>query len=205
MKNSTLFYVHDPMCSWCWGFEPVRAELFAAIEDEMTIRCLVGGLATDSDQPMPAAMQASLQQTWQHIEQVIPGTRFNYAFWSDCSPRRSTYPSNRAVLAAREQGEAFDRLMSNRIQQAYYLEARNPSDNSTLIELAADIGLDTTLFADRLVSVEIEQQLQQEIQTARSIGADSFPSLLLERSGSLHQILVNYTDVGAMLNQIRSS
>ena len=62
--KTTLIYVHDPMCSWCWGFEPVRAQLFDAISSSMNIRTLVGGLAPDSDDPMPAGMQASLKQTW---------------------------------------------------------------------------------------------------------------------------------------------
>ncbi|MFT6977114.1 MAG: putative protein-disulfide isomerase, partial [Shewanella psychromarinicola] len=22
MPNTTLYYVHDPMCSWCWGYRP---------------------------------------------------------------------------------------------------------------------------------------------------------------------------------------
>jgi len=40
--------------------------------------------------------------------------------------------------------------MTARIQQAYYLEARNPSDNDTLVDLAADIGLDTKNLRRRL-------------------------------------------------------
>jgi putative protein-disulfide isomerase len=44
-------------------------------------------------------------------------------------------PILRAVIAAREQGIDYNEAMISRIQQAYYLEARNPSDNSTLIEL----------------------------------------------------------------------
>ncbi|MDH3537317.1 MAG: DsbA family protein, partial [Gammaproteobacteria bacterium] len=169
-----LIYVHDPMCSWCWGFEPTRRKLFAAIAGKMPIRRLVGGLAPDSDEPMPASMQNMLQQTWQRIEHMIPGTRFNYQFWDKCKPRRSTYPANRAVIAAREQGEDFDPLMTARIQQAYYLEASNPSDNSTLVELAAEIGLDVERFSGLLVSETLQQRLLAEIRQTRVMGIDSF-------------------------------
>ena len=84
----TLIYVHDPMCSWCWGFEPVRAQLFAALDGRIPIRRLVGGLAPDSDAPMPAEMRLGLQQTWRRIQHTIPGSEFNFDFWSECSPRR---------------------------------------------------------------------------------------------------------------------
>ncbi|MFT7556582.1 MAG: putative protein-disulfide isomerase [Planctomycetota bacterium] len=203
--KSTLIYVHDPMCSWCWGFEPVRAQLFDAISSSMNIRTLVGGLAADSDEPMPAGMQASLKKTWEHIQQVIPGTQFNFSFWTDCAPRRSTYPSNRAVIAAREQGEKFDPLMISAIQQAYYLHAKNPADNDTLVGLASDIGLDTEQFSTSLTSAETDQKLIEEIQTARSIGADSFPSLIVETGTNLRPIMLNYTDVGVMVEQINAS
>ena len=111
MQN-TLYYVHDPMCSWCFGFEATRKKLFDALDDRIQIRRMLGGLAPDSETPMPEAMRLMLQQTWHRIEQTIPGTKFNFDFWQDCVPRRSTYPANSAVLAAREQGEEFDVLMT---------------------------------------------------------------------------------------------
>jgi len=193
------------MCSWCWGFEPTRKIIFETVADRMQIRRMVGGLAPDSDQPMPDSMRLMLQQTWQRIEQSIPGTRFNYAFWDKCSPRRSTYPANRAVIAAREQGESFDPLMTARIQQAYYLEAKNPSDNSVLVELAADIGLDVERFAARLESDALQQQLLAEIESTRAMGISSFPSLAVHREGILRHIGLSYTDPDAMLSQIEAA
>jgi putative protein-disulfide isomerase len=203
--QDTLIYVHDPMCSWCWGFEPTRKIIFETVGERMQIRRMVGGLAPDSDQPMPKSMRLMLQQTWQRIEQSIPGTHFNYAFWDECSPRRSTYPANRAVIAAREQGESFDPVMTARIQQAYYLEAKNPSDNSVLVELAADIGLDVERFAESLESDALQQQLLVEIEGTRAMGINSFPSLAVHREGILRHIGLSYTDPEAMLSQIEAA
>ena len=204
MTQDTLIYVHDPMCSWCWGFEPTRQAIFDTLGDRMQIRRLVGGLAPDSEVPMPESMRQMLQQTWQRIGQTIPGTRFNFEFWEKCAPRRSTYPANRAVIAAREQGAEYDQAMTARIQQAYYLEAKNPSDNSTLIELATGIGLDTDKFSECLVAESTQQLLMTEIQSARALGIDSFPSMAVHRNGELRHIGLNYTDPNAMLEQIEA-
>jgi putative protein-disulfide isomerase len=203
--NSTLIYVHDPMCSWCWGFEKVRQQLFDSLKGQINIRSLVGGLAIDSNEAMPKEMQVFLQDTWRKIEHSIPGTVFNFAFWSDCEPRRSTYPSNRAVIAARLQGEHFDELMTKRIQQAYYEEARNPSDNSVLIELADDIGLNINIFTAALNSEKIQQLLLEEIQLTRALGVNSFPSLMVENEGNLTHIVLNYNEVDDLLEQIHKS
>ncbi len=202
--KTTLIYVHDPMCSWCWGFTNVYDQMIERLPAEIEIRRLVGGLAPDSDVPMPESMRQMLQQTWARIEQMIPGKQFNFDFWSQCEPRRSTYPACRAVIAARAQGEHYDLIMTRQIQQAYYQQARNPSDNDTLIELSGEIGLDTERFADDLVDPGTHALLLDEINQARSIGIDSFPSLMLEQGGQYTRILSNYTDVEPILDQINS-
>jgi putative protein-disulfide isomerase len=200
--KDTLIYVHDPMCSWCWGFEPTRRKIFEAVSGKLQIHSLLGGLAPDTDLPMPEEMREKLQLTWKRIEQSIPGTQFNFDFWKKCQPRRSTYPANRAVIAARSQGAEFEQKMTARIQQAYYLEARNPSDNSTLIELAADIGLDVQRFEESLLAESTQQRLLEEIKQTRQIGINTFPSLAVLKDEELHHINLNYTDPQSMISDI---
>ena len=95
--------------------------------------------------------------------------------------------------------------MTARIQQAYYLEAKNPSDNSVLVELAADIGLDFERFAESLESDATQQQLLTEIESTRAMGINSFPSLAVHRDGILRHIGLSYTDPEAMLSQIEAA
>lgn len=200
--KSTLIYVHDPMCSWCWGFRPTLAQLMQRLPASIGVERLLGGLAPDSDAPMPNEMQQSLQDTWRRIQARIPGTTFNFEFWRDCAPRRSTWPACRAVIAARQQSAAAEALMILAIQQAYYLYARNPSDTDTLVGLARDIGLDTAQFETTMLDVSTQKQLEDEIARARSMGADSFPSLRLNTGNSTWPIAVDYLDADSMLEQI---
>ena len=69
-SNATLFYIHDPMCSWCWGFRPVWEQLEQQLSTTVKIVYIVGGLAPDSDQPMAIPMQQTLAATWQRIQQL---------------------------------------------------------------------------------------------------------------------------------------
>jgi putative protein-disulfide isomerase len=163
---------------------------------------LLGGLAPDSDEPMPEAMREHLQQTWRRIQASIPGTRFDFDFWTRCTPRRSTWPACRAVIAARRQDPAFDEAMTNAIQRAYYLQARNPSNRETLIELAGEIGAEPAAFARDLDAEGTSQILADEIARARAMGVDSFPALVIDRPGSRWRIPVDYTNPEAMLETI---
>jgi putative protein-disulfide isomerase len=200
-EDHRLIYIHDPMCSWCWGFRRTFEQLCASLPQQVSVTRLLGGLAPDNDQPMPADMQMRLQQTWRRIQQRIPGTRFNFDFWQVCDPRRSTWPACRAVIAARAFDRALETAMITAIQHAYYLQAKNPSDSDTLVSLAEHLGID---FARRLDAPETQATLADEIAQARRMGADGFPSLRLQMGDGLWPVPVDYNDAGAMLATIQA-
>jgi putative protein-disulfide isomerase len=201
--KGTLFYVHDPMCSWCWGFKPALDALLELLPASVRVQRVLGGLAPDSDEPMPEAMKIMLQQTWKRIQTVVPGTDFNFDFWTINQPRRSTWPACRAVLAATHQHPKWEVPMISAIQSAYYLHARNPSDTDTLVSIAGEIGCDTEQFADYLHSEAAKDELQQHRRLAHQLGVQGFPSLVFKTDQNLLvPIMVNYTDPQAMLEQI---
>lgn len=188
-----FLYVMDPMCSWCWAFAPVIDQLHSTYPD-IPLDTVMGGLAPDSDAPMPPDLQQMISTTWRRIEQQT-GTRFNHTFWQNCTPRRSTYPACRAVISAEQQIAGSSKAMIRAIQQAYYLQAKNPSDADTLIQLAESLGLDRAAFTTQLYSEETEQLLQQHLALAAQIGASGFPSLYLATDDDkLIPISLGYSD-----------
>lgn len=197
-----LLYLHDPMCSWCWAFRPAFTALREQLPTELTLRRVVGGLAPDNDQPMPEEMRAKLKGVWRTIQETVPGTRFNFAFWETCTPRRSTYNACRAVLAATRISPGHEDLMIEAIQRAYYLDARNPSDVDTLINLAAEIGLDRERFSAEIASDGVEARLREEVAFARREPFHGFPSLAIRTESGLHPVEVDYGDPEAMRRQI---
>jgi len=201
-SDPTLLYFHDPMCSWCWAFRPVWSTVRRRLPAAVEIRQVLGGLAPDSAVPMPVEMRRKIQAIWRTIERTAPGVRFNFDFWNRCIPRRSTYPACRAVIAARRQNAGFEDAMINAIQQAYYLYARNPSDDSTLIELAGEIGLDAERFEADLRHPDTEAMLLEEIHWARDLGVRSFPTLLLYHERSYSEMPVDYRDANRILSAV---
>ena len=198
-----LYYAHDPMCSWCWAFRSTWEQVLRGWPDGVQARNLLGGLAPDSDKPMPLDLQRHLQDTWRRIEQRVPGVRFDFEFWKRCRPRRSTYPACRAVIAARRQAADGEGAMILAIQRAYYTQARNPSEVSTLVELAEELGLDPVRFRRDLEAPDTHAELAAEIAQARSMGLSSFPSLALEIGTTRWSVPVSYTDPGEVLVHIR--
>ncbi len=190
------------MCSWCYAFTNSYQYIKDNLPEGVILKRFLGGLARDTHEAMPDAMREHIQSNWQKIEQTVPGVKFNYEFWVKCQPRRATYLSCRAVIAARQQGEEYDEIMTRTIQQGYYQEARNPSELDTLVEFAGEIGLDTKRFAKDIQSDEINELLKQEIHLSREMGMTSFPSLMLETKGNLFLIPHDYNVPESIIEHI---
>ncbi|WP_062264144.1 DsbA family protein [Endozoicomonas arenosclerae] len=197
--TATLIYLHDPMCSWCWGFKPTWEKVKSSLPEGISYINIMGGLAPDSHEPMPDATRQMIRSTWLKIQQQL-GTQFNFDFWEKCQPRRSTYPACRAVLAAAEQGAEEAMILA--IQEGYYLQAKNPSDIDALVGFANDLGLDTELFKQQMVSDEINTSLQEHIQLYQQLPARGFPSLVLLKGDNAIPLTLDYQSPDRILAEI---
>ena len=94
--------------------------------------------------------------------------------------------------------------MIDAIQQAYYLNAQNPSNEDVLIKIATDLDLDTERFKKDLRSTKVNETLLNEIELAQSISGNGFPSLVLNTDNKLKKINIDYLDANYIINQIIS-
>jgi len=206
----TLYYIHDPMCSWCYAFKPVLQQLQQQLPDNISLIPLLAGLAPDTEEPMAASMRRKLHQTWQQIQKKLPDTQFNFDFWHNWQqthPRRSTYPACRAVLAAHSfdsNNDHYYRAMVSAIQTAYYQQALNPSENSLLLQLAIQIGLSEQAFKQQLIAEQTQYLLEQQISQCIAINALSYPSLKLRVANNYWPISIDYHSVTAIMEQINN-
>ena len=201
----TLNLIVDPMCSWCWGFRPVWSSFAESLGRDVQVVDLMGGLAPDSDAPMDPEMRAYVQSAW-HAVAARTGASFNFDFWQQATPRRSTYPACRSVIAAGLQDAKARGAMYDAIQTAFFLEARNPSLNSELETLAAEIGLDSDRFARDLRSQEVESRFTAERETARRFGVTGFPTVIWcwqepDQPTRYGLLAAGYTDLDTLLSR----
>jgi len=196
---TTLYYVLDPMCSWCYGFAPTWKKVLENLNDNIKVVYVHGGLAPHSDVDMAPDMQNMLQGIWRQIEEQL-GSKFNHDFWTNCKPRRSTYLSCQASIAARVQGKEYEMIQA--IQELYYLKASNPSNRDTLELAASSIGLDVDKFSADLESDEIVSMFQEDLNRRRKLNVNGFPSLVFKYKNNYFPLQVQYNNPEAILKQI---
>jgi len=79
----------------------------------------------------------------------------------------------------------------------------NPSDDDTLIGCAEKIGLDAAVFKETYQSDQCNQAFMQESQFCRSIGMNSFPSIVLVRGKSRFNVPIEYNHADKLLDSLR--
>ena len=197
---STLIYVYDPMCSWCYGFRPTWKAILQGLPDGVTVQTRLGGLAPDSNTPMSDAMRDKLAATWHRIESMCQ-VSFDHAYWDQRpNPPRSTYIAGRAVRAAQSMGLAeWD--MVEAIQDAYYQSRANVWDTQVLVEIAKKLGLDGDGFAAALENIRAQHEL--EVRATAQMGVTGYPSLVWEQAGELGLLPIDYGQAQTTLAVIR--
>lgn len=196
-----LYYIHDPMCAWCYAFAPTLNTIKENLDDDFEVVYIPGGLAPHTMEPMAQEMRERIESYWYQITKVV-GTKFNHAFWTKCTPRRSTYLSCQASIAARLQEKEY--AMIEAIQEAYYQRAMNPSDEDTLITLAKELKLDVEKFTHDLTSDETIEIFNDDLNKRRKMGVNSFPTLILQYKKELYPISIEYNQPKIMLSHIKN-
>ncbi len=198
-----LLYVMDPMCGWCYGFQP-ELEQFLEKYPAAQVDWIMGGLAPDSNQPMDESLQQTISSYWHQIEEKSQVT-FNHDFWKLNTPYRSTYPACRAVVAAERLKPNSAQQMAKAIQSAYYLEAKNPSLEETLIGCASSLGLDEKEFIQVFKSEETEQRFQQHLSITHQLQIQGFPALLyINDNNQAYPLALGYNNLAGLEQQLKA-
>lgn len=170
-----FLYVMDPMCAWCYGFQP-ELDRFLKRYSSVEVDWIMGGLAPDTEEPMNEELKQAISSYWHKIEEVSEAT-FNHSYWEKNTPFRSTYQACRAVISAEKLAAMNSQKMVQAIQSAYYREAKNPSLDKTLIDCARALGFSDEQFLTILHSEEIELQLKEHLAITRNLQVRGFPAL----------------------------
>jgi putative protein-disulfide isomerase len=197
---ATLHYIHDPLCGWCYGAQPLVSAAVAMLGDRLALRLHGGGLFAEPRELTPS-MAEHIVGADERIAQ-ISGQPFGEAYTEGLLAEQGTVlyslPPIAAVLAAESLHREAAYPMLVAIQNAHYQRGLRVVEHDVLAELAEEIGLDGARFADALESAASHEAIEH-IQASRrllgEVGGQGFPTLVLEVRGA-RQILPHHQDYG---------
>ncbi len=203
-----LIYIGDPMCSWCYGFGKSLAAALAALPG-LQLEIVVGGVRNRSTELLDEAGKQFRLAHWERVE-ALSGLPFNrQAFVARDGFVYDSEPVCRAVVAARRLVGAEPLLSVFRaLQHAFYVDGRDTTDVLTLSEVAATAlqAMHYPAATEAMLALmrdpAIVAETQAEIRRARTLGARSFPTLLVDRGG-VPETVGGFLNAEALIARLR--
>jgi len=171
-----FIYFADPMCSWCYGFGPVVAELVARFAGRLPLRLVMGGLRAGNSEPMRPKDRDYIRDAWRRVHEAS-GQPFDMTFFDRESFVYDTEPACRAVVAMRRRAPAEALAFSARVSEAFYAHNRDVTRDEVLADIAAEAGHDRAEFLAELTSPETRNETIGDFLTAKQAGVEGFPLL----------------------------
>lgn len=172
-----LVYVGDPMCSWCWAFDPVLRKL-----DErylFPVRTIVGGLRPGPGaEPLDDRMRSMLLHHWEEIA-ARTGQPFDHRQLDRAGWVYDTEVPARAVVTMRELAPHLTMSFFSRLQRAFYAEVVDVTNPEAVGELASEFAVDHATFMARFGDDESKRAAWRDFAEARRFGVSGFPTLLV--------------------------
>ena len=176
MDGPHLIYFSDPMCSWCYGFSKVIAEIRKAFGPALPIRLVMGGLRPGTEEPMTAQARASIADHWKHVHEAS-GLPFDEAVLAEGFVY-DTDPAARAVVVVRREDETLALTYLGRVQRAFYAEARDVTKGEVLADLADELGLDRHDYLTQWETEDAKQETWRDYAISQRAGVTGFPTLV---------------------------
>lgn len=202
----------DPVCTWCWGSEPVLRKLETRFKDQLKVKFVMGGLVKDigdfydSFNDIGGDAETSNTQVAAHwleasLKHGMPVKSEGFSLFSKEHP--STYPQNIAYKAAQMEDQNLADKFMRRIREATATEAKQTNKLSVLIELAADVGLDIAKFIERFSNGSAEAAFEDDLRVMHSYGVRGFPTFLV-KYGEQEILMRGYQSFDALKAVINS-
>ncbi len=180
MHSTQLIYILDPMCSWCWGFNPVMQKVLKQAQAagvEVTLR--VGGLRTGEQALLDEHKRAYILQHWRTVAETT-GQPFDFEKALPSGFLYNTEPACRALVVARQLDDTRLFGFLDNLQQAFYQDALDITQPSVLRELAVQAGYDSEAFCDLFDLAKTQAATQAEFAWVSNLAVRGFPTLLAQ-------------------------
>jgi putative protein-disulfide isomerase len=182
--RTTVTYLFDPLCGWCYGASPVVQQL--GQQPNIQLELAPSGLFAGGGRTMDAVFA---DYAWSNDQRIakLTGQRFTEDYRQKVLGRRgSRFDSAAATLALTavslsEPQRELEALKA--LQEARYVQGLDTCDVSVVGKLLRDLGL--AAAADRLVASDAEllAAYAARIQKARgliqTLGAQGVPALVV--------------------------
>ncbi|APH05908.1 ClpXP adapter SpxH family protein [Bacillus weihaiensis] len=188
-KNSTVFFSHcsghpdkpleiymfvDPLCPECWALEPIIKKLQIEYGRFFTLKYVISGRLARlniSKRMKPEKLAQAWERTASRTGMSCDGN-----IWMD-NPLSKPYIASLGIKSAELQGKKAGLRFLRKLQEQLFIESQNVSDETLLIQIAEEVGLDVSEFSKDLHSQSAAKALQCDLKITNEMDVHEIPTL----------------------------
>lgn len=202
-KHLLLFA--DPMCSWCWGFQPELKGLIDTVNDNPAadgspraqFHVVMGGLRPGTTETWQGEMQSYIRHHWEDVA-MKTGQPFDYSRMDDADFVYDTEPSCRAVTVVRELNPELAMNAYHDLQRAFYAEGKDITKCEVIADVVAATGVNRARFMQLFTSPAARDLVMFDFKRTRAFGVQGFPTIVCADDGQYAFLTLGYQKLETM-------
>lgn len=207
LNSATLFYIGDPMCSWCYAMSDILKE----VEEYCTFlninfKIIVAGLRGSKSEEWNSSFKSFLKNEWINISKVA-SKEFSFELFNLDYFDYDTTNACKAILIVkkllkdREDNNKTTLEFFSKIQKKFYAQSLDTKELDFYKDICEDLNISFDEFSKLFLDNKIEQELKDEFRFSRTFSS-SMPSLILVKDGKKIDISIGYSSFSKVASRI---
>ncbi|MGH8762845.1 MAG: DsbA family protein [Nitrosospira sp.] len=191
MSEKILWYIADPMCSWCWGFAPVIETIRHEYGGRLKVELLLGGLRPGTKDPMTSTQREEILRHWRTVQRTT-GQPFCFEGAMPEGFIYDTEPASRGVVVVSSINPKVIFPFFKAVQSAFYVEQLDVTNAAVLMQLAANVRLNAQRFLEIFESDTAKKRTLDHFNKARQWGVHGFPTVVMQNAAGYSPLTSGY-------------
>lgn len=158
-------------------------DIVEAQEGHLELEVVMGGLRPYNQESM-TDLKSFLTHHWEDVHKAS-GQRFNYGILDRNDLKYDTEPPCRATVVVRAMDASKELKFFKAIQKGFYFDNLDLNQAQSYHNILVELELDAEKFDKLFESIEYKEKVKKDFVRAGELGANSFPTLLVEIDGML--------------------
>jgi len=207
LEQPTLFYIGDPMCSWCYGMSDILKDTQEyCAKNGIKFQTIVAGLRASGQVLWDKRFKGFLKEEWTNISNRT-GKKFSFEILDLLNFDYDTTPACKAVLIAKILSFNNSKIVLeffSKIQEKFYANSQDTKKLEFYKEICEDLSLDFEEFSKLFKDKSLDKKLHNEFIFGRNLSS-SFPSLILVNKKQKVNISIGYSSLEEVISRINKN
>ncbi len=207
MIKDTIYYVYDPLCSWCYGFSPVIKKLKTEYHDKFDFQVISGGMQTGERKQPVSAIRDYLMGAYKNVTERT-GVEFGDNFMAileEGNRMLDSIPPSIALSIVKDLNPKEALNFAATIQEAIYFNGFDWNSVDAYIPYLKAYNINPEDFKIKFKEPLYKEKTLEDFKLAANFGVTGFPSVILKKDDKyflVAQGFVPFEQLEATIQQV---